>query len=47
MADCALMTGLPVLALNTYEAAIDALKSANDYLWLAGRLLFVDCLFSV
>ena len=32
------MTGMPSAALNVYDAAIDALKSANDLLWLAGVL---------
>lgn len=42
MADVTLMTGLPTLAVESYNAAIDQLKSANDWLWLAGKwtLLF-------
>lgn len=38
MADVTLMTGLPTLAVESYNAAIDQLKSANDWLWLAGIL---------
>lgn len=30
------MTGLPFLALDAYQSSIDALKQANDLLWLAG-----------
>ncbi|CAI5455505.1 unnamed protein product [Caenorhabditis angaria] len=34
-ADFCLLTGLPQLALEAYEASIDNLKAASDYLWLA------------
>uniref|UniRef100_A0A1I7T982 Trafficking protein particle complex subunit 9 n=1 Tax=Caenorhabditis tropicalis TaxID=1561998 RepID=A0A1I7T982_9PELO len=34
-ADYCLLTGLPQLALEAYEGAIESLKSAQDHLWLA------------
>uniref|UniRef100_A0A8R1DTS9 Uncharacterized protein n=1 Tax=Caenorhabditis japonica TaxID=281687 RepID=A0A8R1DTS9_CAEJA len=34
-ADYCLLTGLPQLALEAYEGAIECLKSAQDHLWLA------------
>ncbi|VDK54944.1 unnamed protein product [Anisakis simplex] len=35
VADYTLMTGLPTLALDAYQASIDLLKQCNDLLWLA------------
>ena len=36
-ADFTLLAGLPQLALDHYQTAIELLKSANDILWLAGE----------
>ncbi|KAK0405748.1 hypothetical protein QR680_018175 [Steinernema hermaphroditum] len=38
VADYTLLTGLPTLALDSYQSAIDYLKQASDLLWLAGAL---------
>ncbi|VDL64513.1 unnamed protein product [Nippostrongylus brasiliensis] len=35
-ADYAMLTGLPQLALDSYAASMELLKSCNDLLWLAG-----------
>ncbi|EFO24879.2 hypothetical protein LOAG_03607 [Loa loa] len=35
VADYTLMTGLPTLAMDSYQSAIEFLKQANDLLWLA------------
>uniref|UniRef100_A0A9J2PDJ2 Trafficking protein particle complex subunit 11 domain-containing protein n=1 Tax=Ascaris lumbricoides TaxID=6252 RepID=A0A9J2PDJ2_ASCLU len=35
VADYTLLTGLPTLALDAYQASIDLLKQAGDLLWLA------------
>lgn len=35
-ADYAMLTGLPQLALDSYAASMDMLKSCNDMLWFAG-----------
>lgn len=35
IADYTLLTGLPALAIDAYQASIDFLKQANDLLWLA------------
>uniref|UniRef100_A0A7I4YAL2 N-acetyltransferase domain-containing protein n=1 Tax=Haemonchus contortus TaxID=6289 RepID=A0A7I4YAL2_HAECO len=35
-ADYAMLTGLPQLALDSYAASMDLLKSSNDMLWFAG-----------
>ncbi|KAK6034345.1 hypothetical protein COOONC_28151 [Cooperia oncophora] len=35
-ADYAMLTGLPKLALDSYAASMDPLRSSNDMLWLAG-----------
>ncbi|CAJ0960866.1 unnamed protein product, partial [Mesorhabditis belari] len=37
-ADYTLLAGLPSQALEHYQNAIELLKSANDFLWLAGAL---------
>ncbi|VDM53436.1 unnamed protein product, partial [Angiostrongylus costaricensis] len=36
--DYAMLTGLPQLALDSYGASIEMLKTANDMLWFAGLL---------
>ncbi|PIO71857.1 hypothetical protein TELCIR_06226 [Teladorsagia circumcincta] len=41
-ADYAMLTGLPQLALDSYAAAMEALKSSNDMLWYAG-LFIIKC----
>ncbi|TKR82440.1 hypothetical protein L596_016165 [Steinernema carpocapsae] len=38
VADYTLLTGLPTLALDSYQSAIDYLKQASDLLWLAAAL---------
>uniref|UniRef100_A0A915Q411 Trafficking protein particle complex subunit 11 domain-containing protein n=1 Tax=Setaria digitata TaxID=48799 RepID=A0A915Q411_9BILA len=35
VADYTLLTGLPTLAMDSYQSAIEFLKQANDLLWLA------------
>ncbi|VDN03575.1 unnamed protein product [Thelazia callipaeda] len=35
VADYTLLTGLPTLAMDSYQSAIECLKQANDLLWLA------------
>lgn len=40
LADLTLQAGLPAEATAHYSAAIDVLKSANDWLWLGGNALF-------
>ncbi|VDN33455.1 unnamed protein product, partial [Cylicostephanus goldi] len=35
-ADYAMLTGLPQLALDSYAASMDMLRSCNDMLWFAG-----------
>lgn len=35
VADYTLMTGLPTLAMDSYQSAIEFLKQSNDLLWLA------------
>lgn len=40
LADLTLQAGLPAEATAHYAAAIDVLKSANDWLWLGGNVLF-------
>lgn len=36
VADYTLLTGLPALALDAYQSAIDCLKATTDLLWLGG-----------
>uniref|UniRef100_A0A1I8AA06 Trafficking protein particle complex subunit 9 n=1 Tax=Steinernema glaseri TaxID=37863 RepID=A0A1I8AA06_9BILA len=38
VADYTLLTGLPTLALDSYQSAIDYLKQGSDLLWLAAAL---------
>ncbi|KHN80564.1 Trafficking protein particle complex subunit 9 [Toxocara canis] len=38
VADYTLLTGLPTLALDAYQASIDLLKQAGDLLWLAAHI---------
>lgn len=44
MADHALLTGLPTLAMDSYHSAIEYLEPASDFLWLAGNDYAIRCI---